>query len=574
MKLTPRFFLRTSALFVGIATILFSWSCIQRPMKVADPAPDVISDFSALQGATRDVDLLFIIDNSLSMAEEQTLLKAQFTELMRVLKEISGGLPNVHIGVTSTDLGTLPYNIPSCETPGGDNGKLMKGSCANPVGQTWIVDIEPAGCTIERNDSNNESLCTATDCTATNCEPAAFTVDGISKEPAGLTFIAADANQCPRCRNYVGEELEDVFACTADLGVHGCGFEQQLEGMYKTFTGNNSENVGFFREDSYWAIFFITDEDDCSAKNSEIFNPAGGIADTLGPLTSFRCTEFGVKCEQDWQRTMPSGTATYSSCASRATDDPRSMLYPVSKYVNYLTQVKDSEMIIAGAIAGPFEGNLTVGVDENHNPKLSFVCGEAVSGVRIKEFVNAFTPDPEDMLWAYTSVCSNDYTPALQGLGEKIKSLVEVQCITTPLNGCPDPAFANGFEKITNLPDAEAAVCVPACAVMDVLPSGVNDVIEQCSPDYLDGHPPKRDPGMPVDKCYHVRYNEKCDIGDDHAPSRGAEIIIARKTNPEPGTRSKITCQGFALTEKLCSDGVDNDQDGDIDDNDINCTSK
>ncbi|MBU1241390.1 hypothetical protein KJ865_16880, partial [Myxococcota bacterium] len=108
MKVTSRIYLRTVAILLGVTAIAFSWSCIQRPMKVADPAPDVISDFSALQGATRNVDLLFSIDNSLSMAAEQALLTSQFSELMRVLKDISGGLPNVHIGVISTDLGTLP----------------------------------------------------------------------------------------------------------------------------------------------------------------------------------------------------------------------------------------------------------------------------------------------------------------------------------------------------------------------------------------------------------------------------------------------------------------------------------
>ena len=152
---------------------------------------------------------------------------------------------------------------------------------------------------------------------------------------------------------------------------------------------------------------------------------------------------------------------------------------------------------------------------------------------------------------------------------------MEVQCITTPLNGCPDPkyAFDSSLGRITKLSIAEASVCTPLCSVSDVLPNNVVEKIEICPDTYMDGHPPKKDPSLPVAKCYHVTYNEKCDVGNDHAPSRGAEIIISRRDAPEPGTSAKITCQGFPLTEKLCYDGVDNDQDGCIDDGDTDCNT-
>ncbi|MBU1238078.1 hypothetical protein KJ865_00080, partial [Myxococcota bacterium] len=82
----------------------------------------------------------------------------------------------------------------------------------------------------------------------------------------------------------------------------------------------------------------------------------------------------------------------------------------------------------------------------------------------------------------------------------------------------------------------------------------------------------KRNPSLPLAKCFYVRFNEKCaDELKNYAPSRGAEIIIARRENPDAGTNAKITCQGFPLTEKLCADGIDNDQDGLIDDADPDC---
>ncbi|MBN2723996.1 MAG: VWA domain-containing protein [Deltaproteobacteria bacterium] len=580
---TKRIFLRLFAMVLATASLAFVWSCIERPMKVADPQPDIISDFSAIQASTRDVDILFMIDTSRSMEEEQITLLNNFPALMRVLKDISGGLPNVHIGVISPDIGTYTYNINGCEGVG-DDGKLLKGdgSCSNPVGQNFIVDVEPAGCTIAKVDDSN--TCTSHTCGQTNCEQSAFTIEGVAKEPAGLQFVE-DEFGCPRCRNYTGEDLEDVFTCMADIGIGGCGFEQPLEAIYKALTPG--KNPGFIRDDAYLAMFLITDEDDCSAKEpGSIFDDSDiSITGNLGPLTSFRCTEFGIVCDQTWQRVITGGVMNYTNCVSRSSTDARNMLNPISKYTGFLSTIKSSEMIIAGAIAGPYnQGNLSVGVDSYQYPELQFVCypagsteSGAVPGIRLYEFVKTFIQSEDDLAWAYTSVCNPDYSQALEGLGNKIKALVEVQCITTPLKGCPDPAAANGFDPITDLSTAEAEICEASCDVRDISTSNNEMVITNINPcptDYAGGHPEKRDPSLTVEQCWHVMYNEKCaDPYNDYGPSRGAEIIISRRTNPTPGTSTSITCAGTPLVEMLCQDGLDNDFDGKTDCEDDDCNN-
>ncbi|PKN28032.1 MAG: hypothetical protein CVU65_00285 [Deltaproteobacteria bacterium HGW-Deltaproteobacteria-22] len=597
-------FLRFASLSLIIAAVAFSWACIERPMKVADPAPNVISDFSAAQAATRDVDLIFLVDSSLSMADEQVILQGNFANLMQVLKDISGGLPNLHLGIITPDLGSLPYNIPGCnDEANGDNGLFMKGAgnaCTNPVNQNYVVDVEPRGCTIEKNVVEGQATqCISHDCSQANCDVAAFTgLDGIPTEPAGLA-LTTDANDCPRCINYTvidpqtGElpTLEAVFKCMASVGTSGCGMEQPLEAVKRALETRTGANTGFWRDNAYLAIFIISDEDDCSAKQPELFNPAGNINDTLGTLTSFRCTEFGVKCDQEWQRVMPQGQLTYTNCKPREATDPKNMLFPISVYTNYLSQLKDSSMIIVGAITGPYANQLTVGLDNNQNPKLQPSCGIPTEGadpaVRLKALVTSFIQEEEDMQWAFTSICATDFSVALEGLGNKIKGLVEVQCITTPLNGCPDPAFANGEAKLTDLPDAEAAVCEPLCSVQDIDIDGNVTEIPLCAATYLGGHPPKLDQSLPVAKCYHVTYNADCAVPcpDEtslalgchptnspwYAPSRGAEIIISRRTTATVGTKAKIACAGLPLTEKLCFDGVDNDSDGNIDMADPDC---
>lgn len=54
----------------------------------------------------RDLDVLFVIDDSGSAAEEQLKLAAALPELLARLATLPGGLPDLHIGVTSMNVGS------------------------------------------------------------------------------------------------------------------------------------------------------------------------------------------------------------------------------------------------------------------------------------------------------------------------------------------------------------------------------------------------------------------------------------------------------------------------------------
>src|SRR5688500_8376258 len=54
----------------------------------------------------RDLDILFVIDDSSSMAQKQDSLGAAFPALVKRLSTTIGGLPNLHVGVITTDMGT------------------------------------------------------------------------------------------------------------------------------------------------------------------------------------------------------------------------------------------------------------------------------------------------------------------------------------------------------------------------------------------------------------------------------------------------------------------------------------
>ena len=554
--------------FAAAAVMLMvTLACINRPMKNAKPAPNIGSAISIPQSAERDVDMLFVIDNSGSMADEQAMLQAQFSALMTELRNITGGLPNVHLGVTSTDLGTGMFQITYCEDVGGDQGNLLTGNCTNPTGEPYIVDVEPQSCEITKNA---DGTCSDTTCSQANC----------SAEPS-TTYVVDSETGCPRCRNYTGEDLEDTFSCIASLGTLGCGFEQPLEAMYKALDTSNTANTGFIRPNAFLAVIIISDEDDCSAANPQLFdNSQTDINSTLGPLTSFRCFEFGITCDVN-SRTAQ---GLRQNCQPR--EDAGALLYPVSRYINFLQSLKDPQMLVVAAISGPVNNDsVTVGLDEYSQPEVQFSCsterGGAVPAIRTKAVISAFN-DEDDMSWAYTSICSPTFTDALQGIGGKIKDILEFQCLPSPLKGCADigAEFTVGGQDQCQAND----VCQAQCNVQDIFERGtpnetkstVPPCLEVCndgpcpgntdrSQAYANGHPNERDANLPVSACWHINFQEMC------PQSNYSEIIISRTTDPPPRSFSEVSCVQISKTEQLCNDGVDNDEDGLIDLDDPDC---
>ncbi|MFH2008623.1 MAG: hypothetical protein ABI333_18695 [bacterium] len=518
--------------------------------------------YSFPQSATRAVDLLFVIDNSGSMAGEQANLRTNYNPLPAVLWSMLGGMPNLHIGVTSTDLGVGANDITYCDQEG-DGGRLLKGGCANPTGVSYIIDVEPQGCEIVREPYG---ACSSHDCTEASCAHEPYT-----------TFVEDSATGCPRCRNYQSETLADVFSCIADLGTMGCGFEQPLEALYQALQPDNTANTGFLREDAILAVILLTDEDDCSASDTALFDRSATAIDSpYGPLTSFRCFEFGVTCDINDRTTE----GTRQECVPR--EDPGALLHPTSRYTQFLRSIKDPEMMVVAAIGGPVTPspsgvghNMVVGLDDDGYPDLQYSCTTAVDGavpgIRIFDVVSAFNEQEDLDAWAYASVCNADYSWVLQGIGNKLADRLDNQCYPTPLKGCADPAVEHGLPG-----DGRACndVCLPTCVVgetqqrgtaeeqdywvphcLEVCPSGFCEGNTDRSQAYQNGHPVLRDPDLPVERCWHVTYNEYC------ARSNYADIVIARRADPPPRTFARFACNQISRDEQLCNDGVDNDED-------------
>jgi hypothetical protein len=416
---------RSTGLCVGLIGALVSLTaCPNRAVTEVDPQQQPQERKLIPVKINRNVDILFVIDDSGSMEGEQNSLAANFGAFMDVLNNIQGGLPNVHIGVISSDVGDGGF--PGC-SGNGDNGTLQNA----PVGG----------------------------CSST----------GLSN---GARFISdvADENG-NRTRNYSGD-LSTTFACIAKLGTQGCGFEHHFESMKRALDGSNSANAGFLRPEAFLAVVIIADEDDCSARNPEIFNPDNG---TFGPLNSFRCTEYGLECtEGSPNHNSPS---SYTNCGPR-TDDQ--YIYHPDFYVEFLKSLKPNDpqrLIVAGIIGNPEPVDTETRTTNNQTvvdlKRSCFAPGADTSdpnagarpGVRIKHFLESF-PNRN----TFTSICDTNLASALTKIAELLASVVGNPCLDAEVDTTDIDPNATGVQldcsvqDVTN-PNTESEVShtLPRC---------------------------------------------------------------------------------------------------------------
>ena len=82
--------------------------CPSRDVSKVDPRQATEQNKEIPINLSRDLDLLFVIDNSISMKQEQDSLSANFPDFIDILEGIEGGLPSLHLGVVSSDMGMCP----------------------------------------------------------------------------------------------------------------------------------------------------------------------------------------------------------------------------------------------------------------------------------------------------------------------------------------------------------------------------------------------------------------------------------------------------------------------------------
>ncbi|MBA3501178.1 MAG: VWA domain-containing protein [Deltaproteobacteria bacterium] len=404
--------------FVGLAALLAG--CPDRTVSKVVPDQGRVEYKDIPVTVNRNIDILFVVDDSGSMADKQANLKANFGGFINVLNTIDGGLPDVHIGVISSDMGTKGVD----GAPGPGVGTVGQGGCANTGDDGKLL-------------TSGASL------------------------SAGSTFIS-DIKQTDgtRLKNYTGA-LDAVFGQMASLGATGCGFEQHLWSMQRSLQ-NTTANPGFLRPDAFLAVIFLADEDDCSMQTPSLL--AAGDTGPLGPLTSFRCTRFGVSCAVGGTTTdQMNVVGVKDQCAP---NDNSQYLAKVSAFVTYLKGLKTdpSKVIVAGIMGTtePFaiEQRQINGMNQvalAHSCTYASPTGTQFGDppTRLKFFLDQF-PNRS----TFTTICQADLSGGMQQIAQLLKTALGNPCIEGKL---AMPIDCSVSDVANYLKPNQSEVVLPRC---------------------------------------------------------------------------------------------------------------
>jgi hypothetical protein len=388
----------------------------------------------------RNVDILFLIDDSPSMLDKQINLAANFPRFIDVLSSIPGGLPEVHIGVATSDLGTKGA---ADAAPGPTIGGTAPGACSG-FGKGGA--LQTFGAPVTGAQYISDIL-----------DPA--TMDGT------------------RLRNYTGN-LTDVFSQMAKgAGAAGCGFEQHLEAVKQAFLPTNTANAGFLRPEAFLAVIFIADEDDCSMAHSSLL----GNDPALGPLVngnplSFRCTQFGILCDQGGSTTdAMNQIGPKSQCHP---NDDSAYLTKVNDYVTFLKGLKEdpNKVIVAGIMGTTdpfavelrptFPGSTTLTQALAHSCNYTGGDGKlevADPPIRIKTFLDQF-PNRS----TFAPICQQDLSGGLVQIADLLKTVIGDPCIEGQLADVdpttPGTQYECSVSEVTNINTSmQQETIVPQC---------------------------------------------------------------------------------------------------------------
>jgi hypothetical protein len=445
------------------------------------------------------VDILFMIDNSNSMAPKQEKLKERFPSFIQRLRAFADdGLPaSYHIGVVTSDMGAGS----ACKVS--DGGKLNG---------------------FDRTDQDNFVSC---------------------QLGGGLGFI--DFNQLDGTANVMGT-VEEAFRCIASVGDQGCGFEHPLESVHRALTSDVPENHGFLREDAVLAVVFLADEDDCSAPpDTDLFEVTKNGTDysqpgNYGPFNSFRCTQFGIfagGAPLPWPTTN-----TYSSAspAPFSTEPGLGKLFSLDRYIDLFTRprqgggVKDdpaNELMLVGIFGdrapfrtllsnprtvGPYVecatydgGNCTVVLDKSCKADGDDRY-DAVPALRLGQVIEAAANHD-----VATSICDGSYDQALQRLSEFIKDGFNPGCLGAPVDH-PE---------------------TPDCVVEEIV-EGDRTLLPWC------GAPDATKP------CWQLIERPECEpvVNPKDGSMQRLGLEIQRDTQPQGTVRAEVQCAIVAASTK------------------------
>ena len=427
------------------------WACTSHPLAQPTPAPEQQTNIRVTVKPNRQLDLVFMVDNSPSMAPKQAKMNAQFPGLINALKDPSDQtLPDLRVAIIDSDLGT--------------GGAYTSSTCGPKT--------LPDGTVSNWGDVGHFQMIGATACHVTSSD-ALFL-----EYKTGLPV------------NYTGD-IADVFKCLAsNLGTAGCGEEHQLQAFeFALYIANNKTQQDLFlRPSAYLGLVFLSDEDDCSAAtNDKMFGTSPGGTDLSNESASLRCYTRSHSCNNKNLSDSPPGYPTnapfataLNNCSARMgdecsnpTDDPKNAetdtslptscnpLKSIKVLADHIKAIKGDaaadQILVAGIFGWPTDtemANAQYKIDMVPNPTTQDtahpkvydswpVCYDpshpapkdgsfdtvaagwgATAGLRMSAFIDQFGANGLKF-----SICQADFANSMKQIGDAIAKKLQNLCV-------------------------------------------------------------------------------------------------------------------------------------------------
>ncbi len=542
------------------------WACTSHPLAQPTPQPQQQTSLYIPISPVRQLDLVFMIDNSPSMAPKQAKLQANFPTLIAALQDPNDGtLPDLRVAIIDSDLGTA--------------GAIGSGSC----GPNASNGNDPFG------DAGKFRMIGATGCNMK--DPNALWIDYQNTK----TGIVANFNSTnPKA------DINTVFTCLASgLGTQGCGFEHQLQAFEfalrpHILTGADDTALTaqqqMLRASAYLGLVFLSDEDDCSAAPDDGLFSSSLNTTLANESASLRCATRAHACGGANLTDTPPGypttaafTHTYSDCAARTdscpnpldgngttnTDQPTtcSPLRDIHNLANTIKSLKSdpTNILVAGIYGVPLDGDTTtpykvdklfnqntadtahptvydywpICYDPNHplagnDPttqagyQASIAFG-ATGGLRMDAFINEFG----DNGLKY-SICQPDFAASMKTIGVTIAKHLTNLCVNATL--LDTDTATPGLQ-----PDCHVAYAEPNA--QGVPTEDPNSAMPQCQTGVADTAQPTR-------PCWKLVYDTtKCSGTQGAGVGQLINIVVDPNVAAVPaGTKINMSC-------RTCVDG-------------------
>jgi hypothetical protein len=396
-------------------------SCSKRPLNALNPCTinGVVQNVPV--NPQRAVDLLFLIDDSTSMRDEQDKLQAQVPRLVNLL--ITGGqaepaavgefpaVESLHVAIITPDLGysTVPltnFTPPQDFTPPGPPAECTAG------GKAGFMQV----------DGN----------TGTPRQPCSAVTP-----PEGTLYL-----NFPEPGFNETDLISDVECLTGQ--DDGCGFEQQLEAILES--DRNTANGGFNREDALLAIIMITDEDDCSSTDPRVFDTVITDGNPFqGPETMGGELQPNLRCWAHANALQP--VQRYVEEVAKLKSDPSQIVFAAITGIPEDPALDDEnfetdEDRYAAILAHPdmVERKPDGAAGDSVGTQLVPACtaddgsGSAAPGRRIVETMEGLASGGSGVGTVVEAICADDYAPALNAIVDRIAAALRQLCLPRPLN--------------------------------------------------------------------------------------------------------------------------------------------